>query len=169
MSDWAKAGMKASVSGAIASILTTAALAALSRAQGSGALQPTNSSSHWLRGERAGRVKRFDAEHTLTGYATHHASAMFWALPFEYWLAKNPPRSAGALLAQAAGMSAVAAAVDYGLAPKRFSPGWEDVLPAKSIVATYGVLALGPGRRRHRHARNAGLEWISLAARQRTH
>lgn len=143
MSDWAKAGLKASVSGTIASILTTAALAALSRTQGNGALQPTNSTSHWLRGERAGRVKRFDTDHTVTGYATHHASAVFWALPFEYLLEKYPPRTPGGLLAQAAGMSAVAAVVDYGFTPKRYTPGWEEVLPTKSIVATYGVMALG--------------------------
>ncbi len=40
-------------------------------------------------------------------------------------------------------ISAVAAAVDYGLVSKRYTPGWEDVLPKKSIVATYGALALG--------------------------
>lgn len=143
MTDWAKAGLAANVSGAIASVVTTAALAALARAEGKGALQPTNSTSHWLHGERAGRVKHMDAAHTLTGYATHHASAVFWALPFEYWLQRNPPDSASRLLLQAAGMSAIAAAVDYGLTPKRFTPGWEEVLPARSIVATYGALALG--------------------------
>ena len=36
-----------------------------------------------------------DAAHALIGYATHHASAFFWALPFEAWLAMRPPRTAG--------------------------------------------------------------------------
>lgn len=143
MNHWAKAGLSATLSGSVASVVTTAALAALARAEGRGALQPTNSTSHWLHGESAGRVRSMDAAHTLTGYATHHASAVFWALPFEYWLQRRPPRTGGELLLDAAAMSAIAAAVDYGLAPKRFTPGWEDVLPTRSLVATYGALALG--------------------------
>jgi hypothetical protein len=40
-------------------------------------------------------------------------------------------------------VAAIAAAVDYGLVPKRLTPGWESVLSKRSILATYGVLALG--------------------------
>jgi hypothetical protein len=40
-------------------------------------------------------------------------------------------------------MSAIAAVVDYGVAPKRLTPGWELVLNKRSIVAAYGALALG--------------------------
>lgn len=143
MSDWARAGLAASVSGSIASIVSTATLAALARAEGKGALQPTNSTSHWLHGSFAGQVREMDVPHTLTGYATHHASAIFWAFPFERWLQTRPPRSPGQMLIDAAGMSVIAAAVDYGLAPKRFSPGWEDVLSVRSIGIAYGALALG--------------------------
>ena len=38
---------------------------------------------------------------------------------------------------------AVAAAIDYSVTPKRFTPGWELVLSKRSLVVTYGVLALG--------------------------
>lgn len=137
------AGLSATLSGSVASIITTAALAGLSRAEGKGALQPTNSTSHWLHGESAGQVRAMDAAHTLTGYATHHASAIFWAVPFEYWLQKRQPRTSGELLRDAAAMSAIAAAVDYGVAPRRFTPGWEEVLPIRSLVAAYAALALG--------------------------
>lgn len=143
MSDWARAGLSASISGSIASIVSTATLAALARAEGKGALQPTNSTSHWLHGSFAGQVREMDVPHTLTGYATHHASAIFWAFPFERWLQSRPPRSPGQMLIDAAGMSVIAAAVDYGLAPKRFTPGWEDVLSVRSIGIAYGALALG--------------------------
>jgi hypothetical protein len=54
-----------------------------------------------------------DAAHTLIGYATHHASTFSWALPFEAWLTIRPPRTAGELLQDACGMSAIAAAIDY--------------------------------------------------------
>jgi hypothetical protein len=57
-------------------------------------------------------------------------------------------------------VAAIAAAVDYGLVPKRLTPGWESVLTKRSILATYGLLALGlaagamitqSGRPRGRH------------------
>ncbi|MYZ48683.1 hypothetical protein [Propylenella binzhouense] len=140
---WQRIGLSALVTGTVASIATTAALAGLASAEGKSPLQPTNSTSHWLHGGAAGRVTAADLEHTALGYATHHASALFWALPFEIWLAFRPPRSTPELLADVAAMSAIAAAVDYGLAPKRLTPGWEEVLPTRSIAATYGVLALG--------------------------
>lgn len=143
MSDWAKAGLSASLSGSIASVVTAATLAALARAEGKGMWQPTNATSHWLHGEDAAHVRRADGAHTLTGYATHHASAIFWAFPFERWLQTRPPRTPAQMLMEAAGMSAIAAAVDYGVAPKRFTPGWEDVLSVRSIALGYGALALG--------------------------
>jgi hypothetical protein len=131
------------LTGTVASLATTAALTLLAKAEGKRSVQPTNSTSHWLHGESAGHVRRVDAAHTAVGYLTHHASAIFWALLFEAWLADRPPRSPGHMLANAAGMASIAAAIDYGVTPKRLTPGWEAVLPKRSIVATFGVLALG--------------------------
>jgi hypothetical protein len=37
----------------------------------------------------------------------------------------------------------VAAAVDYGATPTRFTPGWEFVLSKRSMAATYAAMALG--------------------------
>jgi len=135
--------LSATVTGTVASLATTAALAALAKTEGKGALQPTNSTSHWLHGEEAGRVDRADAAHTLVGYGTHHASAFFWALPFEAWLAARPPRSTGELFRDAAVMAGIAATVDYGLVPKRLTPGWEEVLSKRSIAVTFAAMALG--------------------------
>ena len=143
MHAWKEAGSACLVSGTIASLATTAALAAFAMAEGKGSLQPTNSTSHWLHGERAGAVRRADPEHTLVGYATHHASAIFRALFLERWLATRPPRPPLLLLRDASVVAAIAAVVDYGLVPKRLTPGWENVLSKRSILATYGVLALG--------------------------
>jgi hypothetical protein len=139
----ANIALSALVSGTLASITSTIALALLARAEGKAALQPTNSTSHWLHGEGAGAVKRADAAHTLVGYSTHHASALFWALPFQWWLANRPPRTPLTMLRDASVMSAIAAAIDYGVTPKRLTPGWEAVLRKRSIVATYGALAIG--------------------------
>ena len=84
-----------------------------------------------------------DTAHTLVGYATHHASALFWAVPFETWLAARQPRTTAGLLRDACAMSAIAAAIDYGATPKRLTPGWELVLSKRSMAATYAAMALG--------------------------
>jgi hypothetical protein len=136
-------GLSALISGTAAGLSSAAALALLAKAEGKGALQPTHATSHWLHGEKAGRRKTADVSHTLIGYGTHHASALFWALPFQAWLAARPPRTPAKLLRDALVMSAIAAAVDYGATPKRLTPGWELVLSKRSILAAYGALALG--------------------------
>jgi hypothetical protein len=140
---WSQIGLSAVVTGTIATFVSSAALAALAKMEGKGALQPTNATSHWLQGDEAAQVDAADAGHTLVGFATHHASAIFWAAPFEAWLAANPPRSLWGLLRDAAVMSGIAAAVDYGATPQRFTPGWELVLSKRSMFATYAALALG--------------------------
>ena len=43
--------------GTVASLASTAALALLARSQGKAAVQPTNSTSHWLHGDKAALVR----------------------------------------------------------------------------------------------------------------
>jgi hypothetical protein len=136
-------GLSALVTGTVASIVSTAALALLARGEGKSAFQPTNATSHWLHGDSAASHREPDTAHTFIGYATHHASALFWAVPFEAWLAARPPRTAAGLLRDACAMTAIAAAIDYGVTPKRLTPGWELVLSKRSIAATFGAMALG--------------------------
>lgn len=140
---WTQIGLSAVVTGTIATLVSTAALAALAKTEGKGAFQPTNATSHWLNDDEAAEVDLPTVEHTGVGFLTHHASAIFWAAPFEAWLAINPPRTYWTLLRDAFAMSGVAAIVDYGLTPKQLTPGWELVLSKKSMVATYVVFAFG--------------------------
>ena len=143
MNRWLRIGLSALVTGTAASVVSTAALALLARGEGKSVFQPTNATSHWLHGDSAALHREPDAAHTLIGYATHHASALFWAVPFEVWLAARPPRTSAGLLRDACAMSAIAAAIDYGVTPKRLMPGWELVLSKGSMAATYGAMALG--------------------------
>jgi hypothetical protein len=143
MDRWWRIGLSALVSGTAASIVSTAALALLAHREGKSAFQPTNATSHWLHGDSAASYREPDTDHTLVGYATHHASALFWAVPFEIWLAARPPRTAAGLLGDVCTMSAIAAAIDYGATPKRLTPGWELVLSKRSMAATYAAMALG--------------------------
>jgi hypothetical protein len=101
------------ITGSLASVVSTVSLAALAKLEGKHAAQPLNSTSHWLHGDNASRVGGVDAEHTGVGLATHHASALFWALPFEAWLAVRPPQSSIELLRDAAVMSQRSSTMEY--------------------------------------------------------
>ncbi|MEJ1158717.1 hypothetical protein [Prosthecomicrobium sp. N25] len=136
-------GLRTAVTGTLASLTSAAAAAQLARSEGAGALQPTNSTSHWLNGDGAGRIREADLAHTGVGAATHFGSGMFWAAIFEAWRGARPPRSVGTDLRDAALMALVAAVVDYGVVPRRVTPGWETVLPPRSIGLVYGALAIG--------------------------
>jgi hypothetical protein len=143
MKRWVDTAAAALISGTAASLAMTAALVLLAKKESKGALQPINSTSHWLHGEQASSVRSLDVSHTGLGFGTHHVSALFWALIFERWLATRPGRTRLLLLRDAAAMSAIAALVDYGITPKRFTPGWEEVLSKRSIGVTYAAMALG--------------------------
>jgi hypothetical protein len=131
------------VTGTVASVVCAGALALLAKTEKKSALQPVNATSHWLNGAQAADRNSADAAHTLVGYATHHASAVFWALPFQAWLNIRPPRSTLELVRDATIMSGIAAAVDYRVVPRRFTPGWELALSKASLFAAYAALAIG--------------------------
>jgi hypothetical protein len=131
------------VTGTVASVVSSAALALLAKIENKSALQPVNATSHWLKGDEAAHHQTADAAHTLVGYTTHHASTVFWAVPFQAWLSIRPKASTLELLRDAIAMSGIAAAIDYGVTPKRFTPGWELVLSKTSMFAAYGALAIG--------------------------
>lgn len=143
MDDWAKIGVSAAVTGVVAGVVSAVALGALARVEGKGVLQPNNATSHWLHGDEAAEHDEADISHAVVGQLTHQASAMLWALVLEAWHAVRPPRHAGDLVCDASAVSAIAAGVDYGVVPRRLTPGWELVLSKGSLAATYGALALG--------------------------
>ena len=79
MSRWLRIGLSALVTGTVASIVSTGALALLARGEGKSPFQPTNATSHWLHGDSAASHHELDAAHTLVGYATNHVATLFWA------------------------------------------------------------------------------------------
>ena len=143
MIDWARILRSALVSGSCASVGSAAALAMAARAEGKAAVRPINATSHWLNGEAAGSYEGLDGAHTAVGFLTNHVASIFWAVFFEVWRARRRPVGSFPELRNALAMSAVAAAVDYGATPKRFTPGWELVLSKKGMAAAYGGLAIG--------------------------
>ncbi len=74
---------------------------------------------------------------------THHAACVLWAGLFEALRQDSPDAGAARIVRDALSVSAVAAIVDYGLMPKRLTPGWEGPLPIRSVAGGFAGLALG--------------------------
>ena len=134
---------RAAVSGTFGSLASTAALMMLAEAEGRSAWQPTNATAHWRSGPIAAAIPHADLAHTGIGYATHHAATMFWALGYEWWAGSRDRLTPGAAFGGALVVSAIAAAVDYGATPKRFTPGWEFVLSKRAMALAYLAMAAG--------------------------
>lgn len=130
------AGIGAALGSAVVAVATA-------RAEGKGALQPLNATSHWLHGREAGRVRRLDGAHSGVGVGTHVLSALFWAVPYTLWLRREPSPALGDIVGGAAATAAVAAAVDYLAMPRRLTPGWELAIGRAGVAATFVGLGLG--------------------------
>lgn len=132
------------IAGAMASVVSTFALALAGRRETGSAVAPTNAISHWLWRGEAFMVDRPTLRHTVTGYAIHHLMSTFWAVLYA-WLhgnrheAKTVPKAmAGATVA-----AAVACAIDYTVTPKRLTPGFEHRLSTGAMALVYGAFAIG--------------------------
>ena len=135
---------RARLSGTAAGATSTLALAIVARLEGKGALQPVNATSHWLNGRAAASVRHADLRHTAVGALTHYAATLFWAVLFERCIARRRrPIAPLPMLGRALAMSALAAAIDYSVTPKRFTPGWEFVLSKRAMAAVYAAMAAG--------------------------
>ena len=127
-------------SGTVATLASAAALAIVARAEGKGAAQPLNATSHWLYGDDAASFPDADIDHTVIGAATHFGATVFWALFHESWFAFRPSRAPSTALGRGAGIAALAAIVDYTVTPKRLTPGWEFVLSKGAMAVVYAAI-----------------------------
>jgi len=144
MADWSSSLQRGLVGGAASSIVSTAALALLGRAEGSTAYAPTNAVSHWIWGDEAAEHEGFSLKYTLTGYAIHHASATFWSVLFEKLAGERlDHKDLRVTLAASAATSAIACFADYKLTPQRLKPGYEKHLSKKSLAGVYAAFAVG--------------------------
>jgi hypothetical protein len=140
---WTEILRRALISGSTAGAVSTAALAVMSKLEGKGAAQPTKATSHWLYGDRAAAPARLDEVQTVIGYATNQAAAVFWAVLFETVRARRLGNDAVGTAKSAACVAAIAAVVDYGIMPRRLTPGWELALSRASVGAGFVALAAG--------------------------
>jgi predicted aconitase len=144
MADWTTSMQRGLVGGAASSIVSTAALALLGRAEGASAYAPTNAVSHWIWGDEAAGHDDFSLKYTLTGYAIHHLSATFWSVLFEKLAGERlDHKDLRVTLAASAATSAIACFADYKLTPERLKPGYEKRLSKKSLAGVYAAFAVG--------------------------
>jgi hypothetical protein len=135
---------QALVSGAVASVLSTAVLALCGEVENGSPAGPINGPSQWIFGRRAARVRKPSLRHTLTGALIHHAMATGWALLHARVFGRRlPTQPLTKRLGRAAVTAVVANIVDFQLTPKRFRPGFETQLSRKSLLAVYAAFAIG--------------------------
>lgn len=144
MGTWNKPLQRGLVGGSVASIISTAALAALGKREAGSAFAPTNAISHWFYGDKAALQDKPSLRYTVTGYLIHHASSTFWAVLFERLLEKTLNRNKTMTTVEVATVaSAVACFVDYKLTPERLHPGYEKRLSKPALVLVYGAFGIG--------------------------
>jgi hypothetical protein len=144
MHPWKQALREGAIAGSVASLASTAALAAAGRRENGEAVAPVNAISHWLWGDPALRKDGASLRHTLAGYAIHHGASVFWAtLHARAWGTRPRNKELGPALGGAAATAAVACFVDYRMTPQRLTPGFEHRLSRKAMLAVYACFALG--------------------------
>lgn len=131
------------ITGSVASVLSSAALAALSRMETGHALAAVNATSHWLWDDAAFRQNGPTARYTLAGYAIHHLASMFWGVVAERLFARRACRPATRVIRNAALVTVAAGVGDYLVVPERFTPGVEARLSRGAIALFYLSFAAG--------------------------
>lgn len=143
-SSWGQALREGAVSGSMASLLSTAVLAAAGARQAGSAVAPINAASHWLWGDESLHAQRASLRHTLTGYLTQHAASVFWATLYSRVYGHRPEaKRLPQAVAGGIATSVVAAVIDYGVVPKRLTPGYEHRVSTGAMVAIFAALAAG--------------------------
>lgn len=144
MGPWKTALRDGAITGSLASLLSTAVLALVSRRETGSPFAATNAVSHWLWGGEALRTDRADWRHTALGYAVHHGASIFWGvLHSRFYGQREAAQRPGPAAAGAVAATAVACFVDYRLTPKRLTPGFEHRLSTPAMAAVYGGFAAG--------------------------
>jgi hypothetical protein len=140
---WKRASKQALISGASASILSTAVMALAGKKERNAPAGPINGPSQWVFGRSAAHSRSPSLRHTLTGFLIHHAMATGWALLHERIFGRRKARTPAQHLRNAAITAATANFVDYQLTPRRLQPGFDAQLSRKSMFAVYAAFALG--------------------------
>lgn len=123
--------------GMVATLMLSVALPALAGLAGRHPMAAVNASSRWLWPE-APFVDAVHPAYTTVGALTNAGAALMWGAVMAAAL-----RRTGAPLPTAIGTAVSAAVLDYGVLPRRLSPGWERAMPVWGVAIAFGVMAAG--------------------------
>ena len=157
MKSWTEAARDSIGPGLISGAAVSAAAAWRGQADTGSAVAPLNATSHVIWGGRAAQVERATLRHTGVGVAVSVLSAVFWAAVFEKLFGRAiERRGAPAALLGGAAVAGLAYVTDYGVVPRRLTPGFERRVARSSMPYIFGALALGLAggallRRQRRH------------------
>lgn len=116
-----------------AALGSVAAISLLAKAEEKPALAPVNASSHWLCGDEEASNSGFAPGPTSVGTATNLGAGMMWGGLLGAHLQRKH-RKRHEIVRDGIVMGAIASLLDYGLLPRRLSPGWELALSARAVV-----------------------------------
>ena len=143
MKSWNQALSDAVGTGSAASVASAVALAGASAVEAGHPAAAVNGTSHWLWGDEKAKTDEVSLRHTGVGYATHHASAYFWAVLHERLIGDWAERSATNAVVAGLATAAVACTIDYTVTPHRFTPGFELRLSRPAMAIGYVAFGLG--------------------------
>ncbi len=129
--------------GAAASILSAISLAVLGKRELNRSAAPVNGPSQWVWGRHAPFKNGLSLKYTVLGYAIHHAVSVFWAMFHEKLQERFKAKNCTAVIAPASAATATAYVVDFHVAPKRLSPGFQHGLTKRAMFIVYGSFAMG--------------------------
>ena len=137
---WVLYGKRTAVTGAVTSACALAALLVVSRYETGHAFAALNGSGQLVNGDEALRARDASLRHTLPALLIQHASAHWWAAAQEHpVLVRHVPGPA----LRACALTLLAAFLDYGLLPKRLSPGYEGQLSLRGIALVFAAVGAG--------------------------
>lgn len=140
MKSWCEAMRDGALTGSIASLVSTAVLAARGKQEVDSAFATTNVISRWLWGDSAALHEEPDLKHTAVGYVIHHASSTLWGVVYEKYFGHHADRRdlLPATLG-AASVGTLAYLVDYKVTPYRLEPGFDKHLSPPSMFLVYAA------------------------------
>lgn len=129
--------------GSVASVVSSVALAALSRIETGHPFAAVNATSHWLWQDAAFRQDGPTIRYTLAGYAIHHCASVFWGVIAGRVFGGSARRPATGAIRSAALVTVAASVGDYLVVPRRFTPGVEARLSSGAVALFYLSFAAG--------------------------
>jgi hypothetical protein len=128
--------------GTLTNLGCAAAAALMGAAERGSPILPINAISHVVWGDRDRPRPELSWHDTATGLVVNQAACSFWAW-LHLALLPSGQGSLARVVTQAAAISFAAYVTDYHVVPRRFTPGFEKVLPRTAFLQIYAAIAAG--------------------------